>query len=130
MQLYGDKRYIVFSPEQSALMYPHDGLEKNKSRVKDVLEPDLTAFPLFNEARGVGFELHPGETLFVPAGWWHTARILSPSVTVSVNAVNRANSAAFRNDYCATIAQRSPLASSAVRAGLLLGHATRLFERA
>jgi histone arginine demethylase JMJD6 len=129
MQLYGDKEYIAFSPTQTAYMYPLDGRQRNLSRIKDVLDPDPAAFPLFEQAEGVRFQLHPGETLFVPAGWWHTARILNPSVTVSANGLNRPNSAAFRNDYCAYIAQRSALLSSVVRAGLRVGEATRLFER-
>jgi histone arginine demethylase JMJD6 len=128
MQLCGDKEYIAFSPQQTVFMYPRAGLERNKSRIGDVLEADLAEFPLFDQAEGVRFELHPGETLFVPAGWWHTVRILSPSITVSVNGLNRANSAAFRNDYCENIAQRSALVSFIVRAGLLFGQATRLFE--
>ncbi len=130
MQLFGDKEYIAFSPEQSAFMYPGAGVEKNKSRIDDVVKPDLGSFPLFDRAEGVRFKLHPGETLFVPSGWWHTARILSPSVTVSINGLNRANSTAFRNDYCAGIANRSTVLSSVVRAGLLVGQATRLFELA
>jgi cupin-like protein len=129
MQLHGDKEYIVFSPEQTAFMYPRDGLEMNKSRIDDVLAPDRATFPLFDEAQGVRFALRPGETLFVPAGWWHTARILSASVTVSVNVLNRANSAAFRQDYCASIARRSALLSYAVRAALRFGETSRLFER-
>lgn len=128
MQLHGDKEYIVFSPEQTAFMYPRDGLELNKSRIDDVLEPDLDAFPLTDQAEGVRFQLHAGETLFVPAGWWHTARILSPSVTVSVNALNRANSAAFRKDYCESIARKSALRGHVMRAGLMLGQVTHLFE--
>ena len=130
MQLHGDKEYIVFGPDQSEFMYPRDGTSMNKSRINDMLEPDLDEFPLFEQAQGVRFELHPGETLFVPAGWWHTARILTPSVTVSANAVNRANSAAFRNDYCELIAERSAVLSPVARAILLVGGATRLFERA
>jgi histone arginine demethylase JMJD6 len=129
MQLFGDKEYIAFSPSQTAYMYPGAGVEKNKSQVDDVVKPDLGRFPLFGRAEGVRFELHPGETLFVPAGWWHTARILSPSVTVSINGLNRANSTAFRNDYCAGIAGRSAVLSSVVRGGLLVGQATHLFER-
>ena len=85
-------------------------------------------FPLFDQAEGIRFRLGPGETLFVPAGWWHTARILSPSVTVSINWVNRANSRAFRNDYCAAIASRSPLLAHAVHSALVLGGAIRIFE--
>jgi hypothetical protein len=50
MQLHGDKEYIVFSPEQTAFMYPRGGLEMNKSRIDDVLAPDLAAFPLFEQA--------------------------------------------------------------------------------
>jgi Cupin-like domain len=128
MQLYGDKEYIVFSPEQTRFMYPEDGIQANKSRIVDLLHPDLAEFPLFEQAEGFRFSLHPGETLFVPAGWWHTARILSPSVTVSINGVNRANGAAFRQDYCDALAERSKLFSSVARAGLVFGQTTRLFE--
>ena len=126
MQLYGDKEYIVFGPDQTEFMYPRNG--GNISQIDSVLEPDLERFPLFDRAQGVRFELHPGETLFVPSGWWHTARILNPSVTVSINGLNRANSAAFRHDYRELIASRSPLAAHAVSAGLFVGGATRLFE--
>ena len=130
MQLHGDKEYLAFSPEQTRFMYPQSGLYPNNSQIGDVLEPDHEKFPLFDQAAGVRFELHAGETLFVPGGWWHTARILSPSVTVSANSVNRANSVAFRNDYCESLAQHyPPLVSSVVRAGLVVGGATRLFER-
>ena len=128
MQLYGDKEYIVFSPEQTRFMYPQDGIQANKSRIVDLLDPDLAEFPLFDQAEGFRFSLHPGETLFVPSGWWHTARILSPSVTVSINGLNRANGAAFRRDYCEALAERSNLFSAVARAGLVFGQTTRLFE--
>jgi hypothetical protein len=128
MQLYGDKEYIVFSPEQTPYLYPKEGLAANKSQITDLLEPDTRTFPLFDQAEGVRFQLHPGETLFVPSGWWHTARILNPSVTVSINGVNRANSAAFRRDYGALISQRSRLAGFVARTGLLCAQVTHLFE--
>jgi Cupin-like domain len=129
MQLYGDKEYIVFAPDQTAYMYPRPD-DPNLSQVRDVLAPDLEQFPLFDNAEGVRFQLHPGETLFVPSGWWHTARILNPSVTVSVNGLNKANGQAFRRDYAAMVANsHSPLAGRAVSASLAVGEATRLFER-
>ena len=127
MQLYGEKEYLAFSPEQTVAMYPRDGGTSNQSQV-DVDNPDLTRFPLFEHARGMRFRLGPGEMLFVPAGWWHTARILSPSVTVSINGLNRANSRAFRNDYRAAVSQRSKLRSYVVGGGLMVGEKTRLFE--
>jgi cupin-like protein len=127
MQIYGDKEYIVFAPDQTEYMYP-DGAGSNRSQIKDLLNYDREQFPLFEQAQGTRFQLHPGETLFVPSGWWHTARILSPSVTVSINGVNKANGRAFREDYCASLAEKSSLQSSVVRAGLMVGEATRLFE--
>jgi histone arginine demethylase JMJD6 len=128
MQLYGDKEYLAFSPGQTPFMYPRDGVEANKSRVEDLLHPDLATFPLFDQAQGLRFRLRPYETLFVPSGWWHTARILSPSVTVSINSVNRANGTAFRRDYSRAIAQRSLLRSYVARAALFVGQITHVFE--
>jgi hypothetical protein len=129
MQLYGDKEYIAFGPDQTEFMYAPKNGRANESRVDDVLNPDLSEFPLFDHAQGVRFQLHPGETLFVPGGWWHTARILSPSVTVSINGVNRANGAEFANDYCDNIGRRSPILRFVARTGLGVAQATRLFER-
>jgi hypothetical protein len=127
MQLYGDKEYIVFAPDQTDYMYP-TGVDGNTSSVADVLNPDLEAFPLFDRAQGVRFQLHPGETLFVPGGWWHTARILNPSVTVSINGVNKANGADFRHDYARQVGRRSKMAGYALNSILFVGAATRLFE--
>jgi histone arginine demethylase JMJD6 len=129
MQLYGEKEYVAFSPDQGALLYPRLGIGRNNSQINDPLKPDLDSFPLCDRAEGIRFRLRPGETLFVPAGWWHTARILSPSVTVSINTVNRANAAAFRHDYVESIAGRSRLRSWVAAAALYLGETTWLFER-
>jgi histone arginine demethylase JMJD6 len=99
MQLYGEKEYLALAPDQASFLYPQDGEAANKSSVDDLENPDLQRFPLFSQAKAVRFKLGPGETLFVPAGWWHTARILSTSITVSVNGANKANWSAFRKDF-------------------------------
>lgn len=100
MQLQGVKEYVAFAPDQTPLMYRRNQLNnENSSAVDDVINPDLNRFPLFAEAKGLRFKLHPSETLFVPAGWWHTALILTPSITVSVNGANAANWAQFRADF-------------------------------
>lgn len=75
---------------------------------------DLEQFPLYVHARGIRFLLHASETLVVPGGWWHTARIVTASITVSVNGASAGNWLKFRQDYCASIAQRSR-----IRAALL-----------
>jgi hypothetical protein len=52
----------------------------------DIDNPDLDKFPLFAKAVPMRFRLHPGEILFIPGGLWHTAKMLTPSISV-----NRAN---------------------------------------
>ena len=101
MQLYGEKEYLALAPDQASFLYPQDGQAENRSGVDDIENPDLNRFPRVDQARGIRFKLGPGETLFVPAGWWHTARILSTSITVSINGANRANWSAFRKDFIA-----------------------------
>jgi len=107
MQIYGTKEYLVFAPDQACFLYPRAGIEANKSSIPDVENVDLSRFPLYAQARGARFELHAGETLFVPAGWWHTARLVTTSITVSINGANAGNWADFSRDYCAAIARRS-----------------------
>jgi len=100
MQLEGVKEYVAFPPSQAPLMYAGQGERENKSAVDNIEAPDMTRFPKFSGASGFRFKLYPGETLFVPSGWWHTARILSPSITVSINGANAANWKDFRRDFC------------------------------
>jgi hypothetical protein len=125
MQIYGAKQYVFYPPEQTALL-PKPGVS-NVSMVNDIEQPDLRQFPHFAEAAPIRCELHPGETLFVPSGWWHTARILSPSITVSINTANAANWRAFVRDYSAyAVAHRARPYRYALTAYL---HALGLLER-
>jgi len=101
MQIQGVKEYIGFAPDQTPYMYCRSGSgQANVSEINDMENWDTKRFALFGSANGVRFNLHPGETLFMPSGWWHTARILSPSITISINGANAANWCEFRKDFC------------------------------
>ncbi len=90
MHIYGRKEFIVYPPEQEPFLYPSP--EKvNLSSIRDLDHPDLMKFPLFARATATKFILEPGEMLFVPSHWWHTTRMLSPSITVSINVLNQSN---------------------------------------
>ena len=103
----------MLSPEQTPLVYLGREGAQNVSVLDDVEHPDLMRFPLFAQATPIRCELHPGETLFVPAGWWHTARILSPSITVSANTANWQQ---LIPDYCAYMgSEKSRLYNHALR---------------
>jgi histone arginine demethylase JMJD6 len=108
MQLYGVKEYLVFPPDQARYLYPRSDYPSNTS-IPDIENVDLSQFPLFAQAQGSRFQLHPGETLFVPGGWWHTARLLTTAITVSINGVSAVNWPDFRRDYIAQVASYSRL---------------------
>jgi histone arginine demethylase JMJD6 len=105
MEIYGEKEFWVYPPDQTAFLYPRPGAGSGKSQIDDVEHPDLERFPLFAQARGTRFRLKAGETLFVPAGWWHTTRLLTPAISVSVNSADAANWGAFKRDFCSDVAR-------------------------
>ena len=47
------------------------------------MRPDLNRHPKFRNATVTDVVVQPGETLFVPVGWWHYVRALDVSMTVS-----------------------------------------------
>jgi ribosomal protein L16 Arg81 hydroxylase len=49
----------------------------------DPLAPDLDRHPMYAEVRPIHLEVGPGESLFIPAGWWHHVEALDTSVSVS-----------------------------------------------
>jgi len=97
-QIYGEKEFVLFGPEQTPFLYPgpDDGLT---SLIGDLDHPDLERFPLFEQARPVRFRLTPGETLYLPNGWWHTTRMPGVSITAITATWHRSNWARFIQTY-------------------------------
>ncbi len=95
-QIYGRKKFIVFGPDQTPYLYLKP---RNFSEV-NVEKPDLEKFPLFKQAKATTFILEPGEFLFVPSKWWHTTKMLTPSITLSLNVVNDSNWNALTEWVC------------------------------
>lgn len=96
-QVYGDKEFILFPPSDSQYMYPSP-IQPNHSLVADPLKPDLAEFPLAAKATCYRTILRPGDMVFVPCRWWHTARALSMSISVGMNILDRSNWAGFVNE--------------------------------
>jgi hypothetical protein len=89
-QVFGLKKFFVFSPDQSESMYPTPR-RKHVSLVRDVEHPDLDTFPNFAKAKPMTCVLEPGDLVFMPCGWWHTTRMLSTSISIAINRVNASN---------------------------------------
>lgn len=90
MQIYGQKEFILYPPEQEPYLYPSKD-KINLSTVNSIDNPDLQRFPLFAKAKAIRFVLQPGELLFIPSHWWHTTKMLSPCISVSANVLNDSN---------------------------------------
>eukprot|EP00959_Pyramimonas_sp_CCMP1952_P021262 448596-Pyramimonas_sp.AAC.2 len=82
VQLVGHKRVVLYPPSEADLLY----VEGSSSRVADVDQPDLEAFPLFSEAKGrLETTLAPGEVLYLPGLWFHHVTACGDSASVAVN---------------------------------------------
>jgi hypothetical protein len=90
MQVYGRKKFIIYPPNQEKFLYPSPEKE-NLSLLNSIDNPDLEKFPLFAQAEPTIFVLEPGEMLFIPSHWWHTTKMLTPSISISENVVNQSN---------------------------------------
>ncbi len=97
MQVYGEKEFTLFSPVQTEYLYPVD-MSSNRSLIPDIHQPDLEQFPLFVKATPIKVIVKPGETIFVPSGWWHTTRMLTPSIAVTMNCLTNSNWDKFSQD--------------------------------
>ncbi len=84
-QFHGTKRVILFAPDQSTALY------KQPFTVHSYLDPDdesknAKLYPAVKEASGFEILLHPGETLFIPSGYWHFIVYQNCSFSISMRA--------------------------------------------
>ena len=67
-QLHGRKRVVLFSPEQSKNLYHHP---YTVASYVDINQPDYKKFPALAKVTGHEVILNPGDTIFIPSGFWH-----------------------------------------------------------
>lgn len=88
-QVVGKKYVRLYDPDQTEKLYPRGtdgGVDMSNTSNLDVegntdeLDRD---FPLFKDARYAEAVLDEGESLYIPAGWWHYVRSLTVSFSVS-----------------------------------------------
>jgi Cupin-like domain len=127
-EIYGDKEFILYSPDDGPYLYPSP-LRANHSIVDDPHEQDLERFPLLAKASQFRTVLKPGDTVYVPAGWWHTARVLTPSISVCQNMVFSTNWKTFVDLTTAPDLGRTPTRQAVKRVYLRgAGHVMSAME--
>lgn len=78
-QVVGRKRWRLVSPLQTPLLYNRMGVYSPI----DLDAPDFARYPRLREAVVLETVLEPGDTLFLPLGWWHQVASLEMSMSFS-----------------------------------------------
>ena len=52
----------------------------------NVLDPDYEKYPALRNAKGLDITLYPGETLFIPRGYWHDIEYTDGGYSISLRA--------------------------------------------
>jgi hypothetical protein len=95
--IFGVKEFWVFSTDDDAYMYP-EARDTWRSGVPNIFEPDYEKYPLLEHVTPSKIEVGPGETLYIPAGTWHSARSLSLTMSVAFDQLDGINMGRFMND--------------------------------
>jgi Cupin-like domain len=74
VQVSGRKQFTLFSPGQSALLYPVPG---TTHCLFDPNAPDYDRFPAARNATAWDCVLEPTESLYIPVGWYHQVTVAS-----------------------------------------------------
>jgi hypothetical protein len=128
-EIYGEKEFILYSPADTAYLYPKPDAP-NSTQINDLEHPDLAKFPLFLRATQYRTVLTPGDTIFVPSRWWHTARVVTPSISVCANQVDESNWGGFIREVCMPRPGSNPVRLATKQVALRgLGSALSLLER-
>lgn len=112
-QVYGRKEFTLYDPSDAQYMYinPEDPW---MSTIENYHNPDYNKYPLFAKATASKVVISPGETVFVPLGWWHTAKSLEPTISIANDLLAGTNWQKFREDVVFYVKKNSKLKASIV----------------
>jgi hypothetical protein len=84
----GTKQIILFDQNQNDYLYkvPHSLITREDI---DFVNPDFHKWPLLAKAKGFKTELNHGEVLYMPEGYWHYMRYITPGFSMSLRGIPR-----------------------------------------
>jgi hypothetical protein len=83
VQIWGSKRIFLAPPHNDEFLYSREANALLFGSPFDPEAPDFDRFPLARQASTVECIVHPGDMLYVPAGWYHQVRSLSFSLSAN-----------------------------------------------
>lgn len=83
---HGKKQCILFHPDQTPYLYkvPHALISREDINFD---EPDFKKWPALEKAQGLVAHLNHGEMLYMPEGYWHYMKYLTPGFSMSLRAL-------------------------------------------
>jgi hypothetical protein len=80
-QIWGSKRIFLSPPHHDEFLYPSEANAILFGSPFNPEAPDFEQFPLARQASMIECIVHPGDLLYVPAGWYHQVRALTFSLS-------------------------------------------------
>lgn len=80
-QFHGQKEVLLFAPSESRKLYQQPFTVRTYA---DIINPDYQKYPKLKEVEGYRDILLPGETLFMPSGYWHYMHYLTGGFAMSL----------------------------------------------
>lgn len=88
IHFHGKKRCVLFAPDETKHLYkvPYSLIAREDI---DFDNPDYNQFPKLKNAKGFVCDLKHGETLYMPEGYWHYMKYITPGFSMSLRAFPR-----------------------------------------
>lgn len=83
-QYKGIKKIWLFPLDESVKLYK---IPFNFHSLANLKDPDYDKFPALKTLKGLEAEIRPGETLFMPSGYWHYIQYVTEGYSISVRAL-------------------------------------------
>lgn len=82
VHVIGRKEWTLFPPHQTPFLYPR--LPKPSYQMCDftAADADYDSYPMFRHAKPLKVVVEAGESLLLPAGWYHEVRVLEPALSL------------------------------------------------
>lgn len=84
----GKKQCILFDQNQNKYLYkiPHSLITREDI---NFVNPDFEKWPALKQAKGWIANLNHGDVLYMPEGYWHYMRYITPGISMSLRAIAR-----------------------------------------
>lgn len=107
-QIEGVKEFTVIPPNQTPYIYQKKD-NSWVSEIPNIKNIDLEKYPLARNLTPITFKVGPGETLFIPCGWWHTAHSLTSTISIAQDCLNTSNLSQFKNEVFINLSNRKSI---------------------